>query len=204
MAFGAEIKKELKKRHMTVKELEGLTGISCQALYSMIRRDSNHIDVDALKKIRDALDLNETQERLDKRASIGKNIKAYREKRGLSLRALSDLITPKMSAQQISQYENGRCTPKMDTLKKIADALNTSIGELVPDDMYTSEKYFSGVNAYLNLMPEYVLHINEQTSSYWLNYPDGSVSKDISITDLQNVIQDSVDYLRFKLERFRR
>ena len=52
---------------------------------------------------------------------LGENIKAYREKAGLSLRALAEEVGVTYST--ISRYENGKATPRYDTLKQIARAL---------------------------------------------------------------------------------
>jgi transcriptional regulator with XRE-family HTH domain len=56
---------------------------------------------------------------------IGKKIKELREKRGLTMKRLSELVscTPSL----ISQLEKGKTDPSISTLKKIADALNVNI-----------------------------------------------------------------------------
>ena len=59
---------------------------------------------------------------------IGKVIKARREKAGLSQKELGELIG--MSQQQLSQYESGTRRPKLETVSKMAKALNMSDDEL--------------------------------------------------------------------------
>lgn len=59
---------------------------------------------------------------------IGQKIKELRKKQGMSQKDLADKlgITPVL----ISQYENGKRNPKLETLQKIADALEVDISEL--------------------------------------------------------------------------
>lgn len=51
---------------------------------------------------------------------IGENIKQYRQKAGLSLRALAEKCGVDYST--LSRYESGKTTPRYDVLKKIARA----------------------------------------------------------------------------------
>jgi len=60
---------------------------------------------------------------------IGKNIRIRREIKGLTLSDLSGIVD--VSAGFLSQLENGSAQPSMFTLKKIAEALNTTIGVLI-------------------------------------------------------------------------
>lgn len=56
-------------------------------------------------------------------------IKVFREAKGLSQRALGEMVGA--SQTSISEYEAGRKTPKLTTLVRIADALGTDIDTLV-------------------------------------------------------------------------
>lgn len=60
--------------------------------------------------------------------NIGDNIRRARRKKGLSQKALGELL--KMSPVMISQYENGKRTPKFDTLTRFCTALECSITDL--------------------------------------------------------------------------
>lgn len=60
---------------------------------------------------------------------IGLNIKKRREQLSFTLRRLSQEIG--LSASFLSQVETGKVLPSMLSLKKIADALHTTIGVLV-------------------------------------------------------------------------
>lgn len=63
---------------------------------------------------------------------IAQSIKKCREEQGLTQKALADKmgVTPVL----ISQYENGKRNPKIETLRKIADALEMSVTDLVGQD----------------------------------------------------------------------
>lgn len=63
--------------------------------------------------------------------SISDNIKIYREKQGLSQRALAEKLG--ISQAAVSQFENGKNPPKIDTLQKIANALDVDINSLLED-----------------------------------------------------------------------
>ena len=61
---------------------------------------------------------------------FGTNVRIQRERKGLSLDELSDLIGSDKAA--LSRIENGDRTPKYDTVLRIADALNVTPAELGP------------------------------------------------------------------------
>jgi transcriptional regulator with XRE-family HTH domain len=64
--------------------------------------------------------------------SIGRRIRAYRQVGDLSLNALSERA--KVSKGYLSQLENGSASnPSIDTLSRIASALQLSVEELVSD-----------------------------------------------------------------------
>lgn len=63
--------------------------------------------------------------------TIGEKIKALRQKKGLTQKQLGDLCG--MADSAIRRYENGRANPKLQTLRKIAEALNVTLSELVVD-----------------------------------------------------------------------
>jgi len=60
---------------------------------------------------------------------VGVNIKRLREDQDLTLRALAKKL--RLSASFLSQVESGKASPSLSTLKSIADALSTTIGNLI-------------------------------------------------------------------------
>ena len=71
--------------------------------------------------------------------TIGMNIKKYRKRMGLTQDELGKKLGIKQ--QTIAMYENDKTNIKPVTLKKIANALNVSLTDLMPELLLTdSEK----------------------------------------------------------------
>lgn len=60
---------------------------------------------------------------------IGKNIKAVRQANGITQEALAEALY--VTRQTVSNYENGRSRPDLDTLIKIAEILNTDVNTII-------------------------------------------------------------------------
>ena len=65
---------------------------------------------------------------------IGKRLKGARTASGLSLRALSDAMENKVSAQAIGKYERNEDMPGSGVLLALARSLNISVDFLLSDD----------------------------------------------------------------------
>ncbi len=64
--------------------------------------------------------------------ALGERIKALRKEAGLSQGALGERIGS--DSQRVSRYENGRITPSVDAVVRIAEAFNVSIDYLLVED----------------------------------------------------------------------
>jgi len=64
--------------------------------------------------------------------TIGENIRYYRKAKNFTQKKLGSLCG--MNEVQIRQYELGKANPKLDTIKRIADALSINYLFLVGDD----------------------------------------------------------------------
>ncbi len=62
---------------------------------------------------------------------VGINIKRLRDEQGLTLRALAKKLG--ISASFLSQVESAKSSPSLSTLKAIADALSTTVGNLIEE-----------------------------------------------------------------------
>lgn len=60
--------------------------------------------------------------------SLGKRIKGYREKKGLSLRKLADMAD--IDFGQLYKIEKGETNPSVSIIKSIADALGVKMGKI--------------------------------------------------------------------------
>lgn len=65
--------------------------------------------------------------------ALGERIKELRKERGWSQAELGEKVGT--DSQRISRYENGRITPSVDALVRLADVLDASVDYLVRDGM---------------------------------------------------------------------
>lgn len=64
--------------------------------------------------------------------SIGGNIRQIRKDKKLTQKELGEKLEG-ISQQQIGQWENGNKIPKLETIRKIADALDVHLSDLIDD-----------------------------------------------------------------------
>lgn len=69
---------------------------------------------------------------------IGDNMRNIRKRKGMTLQQLADILG--CSQQNISQYESGKRTPKLETLQKMAAALEVSLFDLVDKEELINTK----------------------------------------------------------------
>ncbi|MDD3375343.1 MAG: XRE family transcriptional regulator [Candidatus Omnitrophica bacterium] len=70
--------------------------------------------------------------------SVGINIKRLRDQKEITLREMAKDVG--VSPSFLSQVEKGKASPSLATLKSIADALETTIGSLVGEDVNQKNK----------------------------------------------------------------
>ncbi len=108
--------------------------------------------------------------------SIGSKIKETRQKMGITQKELAHRLGT--SPQNLAQYESGKRNPKLETIKKIATALNVPIKnfyiELEDDgyviDLSTACIETEGIDKYLNqILPEKTAPIDRYKSDA-INY----------------------------------
>lgn len=62
--------------------------------------------------------------------TVGENIKRIRLEKGLTQKQLGEKCNPKMKDSAIRRYELGNSKPKIETIQRIANALEVPISEL--------------------------------------------------------------------------
>ena len=67
------------------------------------------------------------------------NLRSLRKARGMSQQQLADAIG--VTQQAIHQYENNKIEPDIENLKRLADALSTSVDYLINHRPSTQESY---------------------------------------------------------------
>lgn len=65
--------------------------------------------------------------------TIGENIKRIRIKRNMTQKELGEKLGG-ISQQQIGQWETGKVNPKIETIQKIAKALDVYLGDIYEDN----------------------------------------------------------------------
>lgn len=117
---------------------------------------------------------------------IGERIRKHREDKSFQLSQLAEKVGVTVSA--LSQIEKGKAFPTILTLKKIADHLHTTVGELIGENetltrnpvLRANEKKFVKVNE--NGTELYLLSHhdqNKQMETYYIRFKRDSDSTDI-------------------------
>lgn len=130
--------------------------------------------------------------------SIGKNIKNLRKEKGLTQAELGKRLN--VTQQMIGQYENGKNSPQMDTLKKIATALEVKVADLIGISDYledaeqaihetTSFKDYLGVLGYeVHESPyndKWVISIKESNTDIYITNEE--------MDTLENTTKENID-----------
>ena len=71
---------------------------------------------------------------------IGDKIKEYRKQQGLTQKRLGELCEPQIAEPTIRKYELGLLNPKVETIGKIAAALNVTVADIMDWSQF-DEKY---------------------------------------------------------------
>ncbi len=112
---------------------------------------------------------------------MGERIKKNRKKTGIQLSELAKIV--RVSPSCLSQIENAKSFPSIVTLKKIADALNTTVGSLIGENenlsnnplVKNNEKKFveeisKGVKLYLLSHHD----VNKQMETFFIKFNKGA------------------------------
>lgn len=98
---------------------------------------------------------------------VGVNIKRSREKQEITLRRLAEDVG--VSASLLSQIETGKVSPSLSTLKKIADALMTTVGTLVGEDTKATDEPVLRKND-----RKVLSHLSEGVKMFMLTYKNAN------------------------------
>ena len=88
---------------------------------------------------------------MDLKRTLGKNIKQYRQLKGLSQEQFSELLD--ISQQSLSKIERGKNFLTSETLEKIPKLLDISVYELfMNEEEYTSDDVLNDILRYLSVL----------------------------------------------------
>lgn len=93
--------------------------------------------------------------------TIGNNIKNIRRKQSMTQKELGDKLN--ITASAISAFENDKTNIKPVTLKKIANALNVSLTDLMPELSLTNSEKKAIFGAASDVDPERLSEIKNQS-----------------------------------------
>jgi len=120
------------------------------------------------------------------RSGIGKNIKAIREKKGMSQKELVNAVG--LGAPMYSRIETGKVEPSLTTLEKIAKALNVKL-----TDLFEADTTLDDVNSYDASLIEkikLVEELNEEEKKMVFSFVDALVGKKKLKDALSGVLND--------------
>ena len=152
--------------------------------------------------------------------TLGENIRRLRKEKGYTQKHLAEKC--EMYESQIRKYELGKANPKIETIQKIATALDVPISNLLeswrnyfsdtPNDVSEDkpisfpllEKRAEGIGYHIH----YGTYDNSDgieliPGEVFINYPDGDRVY-INYNDLIALNEDLDSYLEFKLEELRK
>ena len=134
-SFPKRLKELLDERRMSYSKLSQELGIN-KSTISMWKTGKITPKTETVIKIADYFNVTpaylmgqEERIKLNDVFSVGDKIREIRLSKGITQKQLSERLNT--SQQNLAQYENGKRNPKIATLKKIADALNVELDELM-------------------------------------------------------------------------
>lgn len=129
--------------------------------------------------------------------TIGEKIRSMRKEKGLTQKALGDLLG--VTQATVGQYETNPKPPKIETLQRIAIALDVPLPYLMgemrgqcPWDLSLDQK-LSHIG--------YSVGYDDEDGDVWINFPDGTLA--VTEDELKTLNESADSYLRFKLDELR-
>lgn len=134
--------------------------------------------------------------------NIGERIKQTRKRVGITQKELGERLM--ISQVRIAQYETGKRQPKIETLEKIAAALNVNVWDLYDgytprnDNNYFWTSYLSDKLQQINCRIIY----DAEDAGLWIEFPDGAL--EVTEAQLKELDETTIDYLNFKLNELKK
>nr|DAL86156.1 MAG TPA: Repressor protein CI [Caudoviricetes sp.] len=136
MNIGYNLKKIRKDKGLTQDKLSEITKISIASIqrYELGKRQPN---IQTVNKFAEALGVTINTLLKDENISLGENIKKLRKNKGLSQKQLAEILN--LSEITIRRYEKCSNIPTIETLDKIAIALDVPLNELLGTNATTND-----------------------------------------------------------------
>lgn len=147
--------------------------------------------------------------------SVGENIRRIRKEKGLTQKKLGELCG--IAEPNIRKYELGKANPKIETISKIADALEVHIQELldgysIPTEEKQLKQYANGLDGLIAIIVDIYgkaewkfFNMDGSTESYILVGEEGEqfVLLDDDMDTLYNSTKASIEFLINNIENKR-
>ena len=110
--------------------------------------------------------------------SVGENIRQARTQKNITQKELGEKLGG-IPQQQIGRWENGKSTPKLDTIKKIATALEVSMTDLIGTVGNIAETSASTMESAVENISETIIDIS--TKMQMLSKDEKALIYDLSL-----------------------
>ena len=132
--------------------------------------------------------------------TTGERIKEARKQAGLTQQELADKL--EISSVAVSRWERGERNPKLETLKKIAAAIDAPVGELLGTDLQTANMHRSLWQDALERKLQAIgcsIGADLDNGEVWINRPKGPIK--VTLDELETLSTLTDNYLRFILDQ---
>lgn len=134
--------------------------------------------------------------------SIGENIKKLRKEKGLTQKQLGILCQPPIDEANIRKYENDKQNPKIETLEKIANALDCKVSDIREFDGSIRVKITPESIEFDRLIRKHKANENltEEERQWLINYLETNNFKDTfeRLKEVGQNILESLNYCRLQ------
>lgn len=132
--------------------------------------------------------------------TVGEKIRHFRHEKGLTQKQLGELCEPKIAESTIRRYEIGKLNPKIETIQKIAKALDVQYTDLIDIESIKKElDFFELYTSYLkNIGYKITLYCKSKRLIYRLEYDNEYV--ELSYDEFSTLSYDTLQHIISKLD----
>ena len=136
--------------------------------------------------------------------TMGEKIKKLRESRGLTQKKLGELCGG-ISDSNIRKYESNKQNPKLETLKKIAEALQVAPADLMGDEYYNKEypEVFESIGiskTFIDTLSSLGYSIRETEDKEMVEMVLSGISIIINKKDLMDLESNTKDFIKTNMD----
>lgn len=137
--------------------------------------------------------------------TIGERIRYFRKQKAMTQKQVADACG--MADSAIRKYESGTQVPKIETLQRIANALNIPVQQLMPENTSAAFDFHDvALDELRKKLPEgYGIRDpgSDLSDPVQIIYPDGKLSKALPQSELWTIVKNAMGYLSYELDKLR-